>query len=94
LEEFVDSALVLWCGVGEVPFGVLGELLECFELCPVCCAALLPEVELGEVVAECLSFVGDLVQSISQLRVVDLFPGVGADHAGFLDVEFVEASGE
>lgn len=30
LEEFVDPALVLWCRIGEVPLGVLGELLERF----------------------------------------------------------------
>ena len=52
LEQLVDAPLVLWCRGGEVPSGVSGEVPECFELCPLGVAALFPEVELGEVVAE------------------------------------------
>ena len=94
LEEFIDSALVLRCRVGEVPFGILGDLLEGFELYPVGRAALFPQVGMGEVVAECLAFVGDQAERVGELGVVDLFPGVGADHPGFVDVAFVEASSE
>jgi len=52
LEQFVDSPLVLWCRVGEVALGVLGELLGSFKLCPVGGAALFLQVELDEVVAD------------------------------------------
>ncbi len=94
LEEFIYSSLLCWSGVSEVGLGVVGQLVECFELCRRCPAALLPEVELPEVAFEGCPFVGDLVEGGGELLIVDVASGVGADHSGFFEVQLVEASGD
>jgi hypothetical protein len=78
---------VVWGRRGAA--GVSGEVLECFELCPVGTAALLPEVELGEVVADRVAFVGDLMECVGELGVVDLLSGVTPNDPGLFEVELV-----
>ena len=64
LEELVDPALVLGGGVGQVGLGVGGELVERFELGLLGGVLLLPQVELLEVLAEGVAFVGYLTQGV------------------------------
>ncbi len=45
--------------------------MELVEAGPVCGVALVPNVELGEVGEERLAFVGDLIQGVGELCLVD-----------------------
>ena len=85
-EQFVDAALILWRGGGEVGGGVVCEVVELGETGTVGAALGVPGVELGEVALECDSFVADLFEGFGELSVVDLTAGVGADDAGLFEV--------
>lgn len=94
VEEFVDPALLLGGGVGEVLGCLVCQVVELGETGTAGAALGVPGGDLGEVALECDLFVADFSEGGGELGVVDLFAGVGSDDAGLFEVELVEALGD